>query len=279
MKSNDEAFEEVCRKFEAHHDAQALQELRDLFSRVDDPWDMAWLNYQEILFLVDMGNAPDARQRLEDLKRTLASRVDLKAPSDVGELNPHITLPMLHRHAEIRVAIAEGKEGEALKLIEDLEARYPKQLALPEFKALREDVATIRGFLLANAGRWDDARLCLENVTPLEERKGQHSYYLGRCYHESKQYERAKNKLIEALAAGLEPPTDGAAHYILGLVQYRLSDMEAAKAQFELSLKTADPAYLGTEIWGWLEATSRALGLQTEAENYRKLKRDSLPQA
>ena len=61
------------------------------------------------------------------------------------------------------------------------------------------------------------------------------------------------------------------------LVEYHLSDMRAAKREFELSVKTADPAYLGEDIWGWLETTSRALGLQAEAENYRKMKANSLP--
>src|ERR1700687_1421534 len=120
------AFEAVCRKFEAKKDSQALQELRNLTGRVDDPWDRAWLNYQEIRFLVDMHNALEARQRLEDLKRTLASLVNVNSPSDAGELNPHVTLPMLARHAEIRVTTEEGKVTEALQLIEDFASRYPK---------------------------------------------------------------------------------------------------------------------------------------------------------
>jgi len=43
-KNYSQVFEEICRKFEANDDAEALQELRDLASRVDDPWDKAWLN-------------------------------------------------------------------------------------------------------------------------------------------------------------------------------------------------------------------------------------------
>src|SRR5258706_2530985 len=280
MNENDsQVFEEIWRKFEAKNDLQALKELRDLASRIADPWDRAWLNYQEIRFLVDMRNAPEARQRLEDLKRMLASLVNVNSPSDGDELDAPVSLPMLARDAEIRVKTEEGKETEALELIEDFLSRYPKQLSLPEFRALGEEVATLRGLLLGNAGRWKDARRVLEGAIPPEASRSQHSYYLGRSYYEDKEYERARSKLVEALNLGLDTPTEGRAHYVLGLVEYHLSDMKAAKHQFELSLKTADPTYLGNEIWGWLETTCRALGLQTEAENYRRLRTGSPPKS
>jgi tetratricopeptide (TPR) repeat protein len=272
-------FEELWRKFEAKNDSQALQKLRDLVSRVVDPWDRAWLDYQEIRFLVDMHNSLEARKRLEDLKRTLASLVNVNAPSDVDALDPHVTLPMLARQAEIRVTTEEGKEAEALNLIEDFLSRYPKQLSSPEYNALGEEVATLRGILLGNAGRWKDARRILENANPPKASRGQYRHYLGPCYYEAKEYERARSKLVEALNLGLYIPTEGRAHYVLGLVEYRLSDMRAAKQQFELSLKTADPAYLDGTIWEWLEVTSRALGLQSEAENYRRLRAGPPPKS
>jgi len=274
-----QAFDEIWQKFEAGNNSQALQEHRDLANRIDDPWDRAWLQYYEIRFLVDMQNGLEARQRLEDLKRTLASLVSSDSPSDGFELDAPVSLPMLARHAEIRVTIEEGKETEALELIEKFLSRYPKQLSLSEFKALAEEVATLRGILLANAGRWKDARHVLENVTPPKASRGQYCHYLGRCYYEDKEYERARSKLVEALNIGLDTPTEGRAHYVLGLVEYHLSDMKAAKREFELSVKTADPAYLGEDIWGWLEATSHALGLQAEAENYRsiRMRSDSPP--
>jgi tetratricopeptide (TPR) repeat protein len=278
MNENDsQVFEEIWRKFEAKNDLQALQELRDLARRVNDPWDKAWLDYQEIRFLVDMHNAFQARQRLEDLKNTLTSLVN--PSTDKPELDPHITLPMLARHAEIIVTTEEGKEAKALELTEDFLSRYPRQLSLPEFKALAEEVATLRGLLLGNAGRWKDARRVLEDVTPPEASTGHYCFYLGRCYYEDKEYEQARSKLVEALNLGLDTPTEGRVHYVLGLVEYHLSDMKAAKHQFELSLKTADPTYLGNKIWGWLETTSRALGLQTEAENYRRLRTGSPPKS
>jgi tetratricopeptide (TPR) repeat protein len=278
MTENDaQVFEEVCRKFDANDHLQALQELRDLVSRIDDPWERAELNYREIMFLVEMHSVPEATQRLEDLKRTLVSLIG--SPSDGYEAGSRFSLPVMANHAEIRVAIEEGKELEGLRLIESFISRYPKQLSLPDFRPMVEEITTLRGFLLGNAGRWADARPFLEQAPPPKGWKGQHCYYLGRCYYEFQEYERARDKLVEALNLGLDASEEGMAHYILGIVEYHLSDMNAAKRQFELSVKTADQTYLGETIWGWLEATSRALGLQAEAENYRKLKADSLPKS
>ena len=103
-------------------------------------------------------------------------------------------------------------------------------------------------------------------------------YYLGRCYYEFREYKNARGKLVEALDLGLGDAWQGAAHYVLGIVEYHLSDMEASKREFELCVKTADPAYLSkTKIWEWLETTSRALGQYDEAEKYQKIKNSSGP--
>jgi tetratricopeptide (TPR) repeat protein len=274
MTENEAALDEIWRTFAAGNESQALQELHDLANRVDDPWDKAWLKYQEIRLLVEMHDASEARTCLENLNRMLASILSL--PS--SEHDPDIEIAtMIVRHAEIRVTNEEGKETEALQLIEHFVGNYPKQLSLPEFKTLAEEVTTLRGFLLGSAGRWKEARAFLETVAPPEAWKAQYCHYLGRCYYEDKEYERARRKLVEALDLGLDTATEGEAHYVLGIVEYHLSDMNAAKREFELSAKTADPSYLGDAIWGWLETTSRALGLQAEAENYRKMKADSPP--
>lgn len=190
MTENEAALDEIWRTFAAGNESQALQEIHDLANRVDDPWDKAWLKYQEIRLLVEIHDASEARTCLENLNRMLASILSL--PSD--EYDPDIEIaPMIVRHAEIRVTIEEGKESQALKLIEDFVSRYPRQLSLPEFKTLADEVTTLRGFLLGSAGRWKEARVFLETVTPPEAWKAQYCHYLGRCYYEDKEYERARS--------------------------------------------------------------------------------------
>jgi hypothetical protein len=54
-----------------------------------------------------------------------------------------------------------------------------------------------------------------------------------------------------------------------GVCEYHLDDLEAAKQEFEQSAQNADSGYIRQyNIWGWLEATCRALGMNTEAEKY-----------
>ena len=266
-------FNEVYELFEARDYLQALDKLRDLARRIDNPWDKTELLYHEILFLIEMGNVPEARQRLEDLKRAVASLV--KSSSDGQKADLRISLPVLARHAEIRITSEERNEPEALRLIEDLVSRYPKQLSLPEFRNISEEITTLRGFFLANAERWVEARPILEEASPPEDWKSYHRYYLGQCYCELHEYERAREKLIEALNLGLPISWESKVHYHLGVAEYFLSDINAAKSQFELCLKTADQNYLDkTRIWEFLEGTSRALGLQADAENYRRMRTD-----
>jgi tetratricopeptide (TPR) repeat protein len=274
-ESEEHAFDEILRKLQARNDSQALLELRELAKRVEDPRDKAWLKYNETRFLVEMGNATEARQCLEELKTALALLVASSTPSDGSESDASIGLPMLARHAEIRVTTEEGRVTEALRLIEDFVSSYPRELSLSEFKDLSEEVRTLRGFLLAGMGRWQDAKLFLEGVNPPEPWRAQHCYFLGRCYYEDKEYEHAQFKLLESLTPGLPSSWEGQAHYILGIVEYHLSDVEAARKHFELSMRTTDPKDLDDRIWGWLETTSRALGMYEQAEKYRRMRGDS----
>ncbi len=277
-ETDTQRFNELYRRFEAGDCAEALQGLRNLAGTVDDPWDKAELLYHETMFLLAMNNVPGARERLEDLKKAVASLTE--PPQDGYEIDVSISVPVMALSAGVEVSVAEGKGAEALRLLEDLVTQYPKQLSTPDFRQISNEIKTHRGMLLANAERWAEARPFLEEACPPERWKSVLCYYLGHCYYTHGEYERASDKLTEALNRGLTGRRVGAAHYILGLAQYHLSDMEAAKCQFELSVKTADPEYLQqTRIWEWLEATSRNLRLYAEADNYRKARLNSPPES
>ncbi|HEX3378001.1 MAG TPA: hypothetical protein VHS29_14120 [Candidatus Acidoferrales bacterium] len=270
-ETDNQRFNHAYSKFEAGEDSQALQELRDLAKGIVEPMDKAALHYHETLFLEDMGRIAEARLTLEELKRVLAAIVE--SPTDSEEFNVRTTLSAMVQHAELRVTIAEGKEVDAHALLEDLVSRYPKQLRTAECLTIFNEVTTLRGLLLADVGQWAEARPLLEQANPPDGAKSQILYYLGHCYYQFLEYERARDKLVEALNLGLDRRWESMAHYILGLVYYRLSDLKAAKSQFELCLKTADPAYLDkTKIWEWLEAASRGLGLQEDAEKYKRMR-------
>jgi tetratricopeptide (TPR) repeat protein len=268
-------FNDVRSKYEDGNYSQALEELRELASEIIDPWDKAELLYNEIIFLVVMRKIPEARQRVSDLNRAIASLIEVT--SDGYEYDLPISLPVMARQAELRVTAAEGKTLEALRILDDLVSRYPKQLSIPEFQTVSQEIKTLRGILLADAGRWEEAGPFLEDAVPPDCWRGTHTYYLGQYYYELKKYERAKEKLLQALNLDLPSSWEGQAHFILGSIEYSLSDLKAAKRHLEECARTADPKYLDmAKVWWGLEVICRNLGLLAEAENYQKL-RTGLP--
>lgn len=269
-------FEEACHKRDAGRDADALQDLRALIRSVTDPADRAGLLYHEVLWLIDLEDASMAKERVEELKRLVAT-IAASSP-DSSQIEASISLKVMSLFADAKVLLAENQEAKALPVLDALVSNYPKQLALPNFREILAEAQVDRGFILADQEKWGEARAALESVAPLEEQKSLTAYYLGHCYYMLKDYRTARDRLTEALRLGLSQKWEGRAHYMLGLTNYHFNRMEEAKDEFDLCVKTAEPEYLGTtKIWEWLEATSRALGLEREAEKYRQCRTASSP--
>ena len=181
------------------------------------------------------------------------------------------------RYAELEVLLAEKKEAEALRLVEDLFSRFPKQLSTPDFAELKSQMDAHHGFLLTNEGRWIEAKAILKHSIPPEHWKGILSSYLGHCHYQLQEYLEAKATLVEALTLGVPEDRKAAVRYALGIIKHHLSDLRGAKDEFELCVKTATSEYLGTtKIWEWLEETARAGGKYEEADHHRK-RRDAPP--
>lgn len=262
---------EAYQQFEAGECVKAVRGLREFADRIDDPWTKAELLYHQVVFLAQMDDAVQARSCFTELRRAVGLLLP-EAVLDTSDDTPPANLAVMVRYAELKTLLAERNEVQALQVLEDLVSRYPVQLSGPASEIL-DDIDLHHGFLLADAGRWRQAKPFLEKARPPEAWKSVVCYYLGHGYYESREYECAKEKLMEALHLGLSGHWEGRAHYVLGLVEYHLGDMRAAKEQLELCVKTADPRYLGaSRIWEWLEAVSRALGLKADADKYRRLR-------
>lgn len=268
-ESQTERFNAIYRKLAEGNRAEALRELRELARALDEPWSKTALLYHEALFLLEMARVTEARQSLENFKTALGSIA--APPLDGYEDDLAHNLAVMGAYTEVRVLLAEHKEERALKVLEDLLLRYPKQLSIPGFREILVQIKIYHGMLLADVDRWKEARSVLEDAFPPEVWRSVVSYYLGHCYYVFHEYERAAAKLRQALDLGLTDHWEGRAHYILGLVEYHLGNPKAAKREFELFLKTAEPEYLSTtKIWEWLEATAEALGLYNEAIEYHE---------
>ncbi len=269
-RSNAQRFDEAVRNYERGNYSQALRELQALAVEVVDPWDKAEVLYHEIITLVVLQKISEARERLAELNKIVGALI--KVSADGCEYDLQTSLPVMARHAEIRVAVEEGNSAEALRLLDDLTARYPKQLSIPEFRTVSKELTSLRGMLLGDAGRWVEAKPLLESTAPPEPWKGVHTYYLGHCYYELGLNDSAKAKLSEALKFDLPKALQTQAHYLLGLIEYQFSNMRLAKYHFGICADNANEKYLDVpKLWAWLEATSKALGQLDEAEKYHEL--------
>jgi tetratricopeptide (TPR) repeat protein len=262
-------FHEAFTKFQTGDCAEALRELRELAEKQTDRWDRALLCYHETLFLTQMDQTAEARKQLGELKELLGRTYYAKPDSPATD--PALAWAIMARYAELKVFVAERRPERALRAIEELEARYSKQLCTSTFEETREEIEIRHGMILGDFDRWAEARPLLEKAHPPENWKAMVAFYMGQCYYHFRDNKLAKSKLLEALGLGLADKWRARAHYILGIVQYHLGAVASAKNEFELCLQTADADYLSTtRIWQWLEGTSRALGFGDEAERYRQ---------
>jgi tetratricopeptide (TPR) repeat protein len=151
------------------------------------------------------------------------------------------------------------------------------KMALEDSGSFQEAFLIRRAFILANLGRWNEALPVLEGIKSPQEYRGGVVYYLGHCYLAGNEYERAQEKLTEALKLGGLPIwLEYRAHFELGATYYHLKDYERAKHELEKAAEQADADYIKqSDIWKWLEMTCRALGLQTEADFYARKSRPS----
>ncbi|HWG59717.1 MAG TPA: CDC27 family protein, partial [Candidatus Acidoferrales bacterium] len=186
-------------------------------------------------------------------------------------LDEVVGLSVMALDAEAEVLAQEGDASAALQIIQTMEARYPKYLLHPEFDEVRRRSRGRRAFFLTALDRWKEAIPLFEHALFADEQLGEAAHYLGYCYYRGGDYVKARGKLVEALSIGVPVKTLPRTHYTLALAEYHLGNMKAAKEHLELCAKTGTPEYLAkTQIWQGLEATSRALGLPAEADEYHK---------
>jgi tetratricopeptide (TPR) repeat protein len=122
--------------------------------------------------------------------------------------------------------------------------------ALEDSSSFNEAFLIRRAFILVDLGRWKEALPVLEGIkSPQEYREGV-AYYLRHCYLAGNDYERAQEKLTEALKLGGLPIwLEYRAHCELGATYYHLKDYKEAKHELETRNRRT-PTTLGNLIFG-----------------------------
>ena len=265
---------------------EALRTLDELIREEGDHSIKFGLLYYQMTWLLDSGAAASAREKFNEMLTEMsfiARSAEPKDPLDSTAISPQDTdqddlatfLAVIARFAESKLLMKERNETAALSVLEDLMARYPKQLSLPKFLELRGEADMHRGILLANADRWLEAGVFLEKATAPKGFEPVLCYYLGQYYYTVRSYQRAAKMLRKSITANMPPEWRCRAHYMLGLAECNLSHVKEAKKHFERSVQTADPEYiLRNNIWGLLEEVSRVLGLNAEADKYRNTREE-----
>lgn len=262
-------FNDASEKYEAGEQREALKELEGLIGELTEPEDRAGPLYHKTIWLLDQGDLGAARNAMEEMKTAVAALGD--PPPDTDQVTEIVSLNVMVLDAEAEVLVEEGKGRAALPLIQTMHGRYPKYLLLPEFTEVFQRSRGREGFILTGADRWKEAIPLLEGTPFPDGLSGEAADNLAYCYYKAGNYVGAREQALKALSAAGAPRRIAATHYTLALSEYHLGNMRAAKEHLELCAKIATPEYLGkTQVWQALEATSRALGLTAEADEYHK---------
>lgn len=155
----------------------ALAEFQDLEALSDHPTDIATLRFFQTTILTDMGRIDDALDRISKVDKTVLGRID--------QIDYEFESARLLR-AEGRIAEALERTEKALKATTEIDKEY-------DVRGLATNLRTLKGVLLSESGRCDDAIPILENVPVEDEGWAQAKIRLGDCNLKRERYLEAIN--------------------------------------------------------------------------------------
>ena len=166
----------------------------------------------------------------------------------------------------------EGNYSEALESFSAVISRHAKRLTRPELRFMYEDIQQRRAFLSVTLQHFQDAIALFEEVLSFgidQEARSDALASLGLCYLELRNWELAKNCLLQASALGVTNEREKSLHfYTDALVQ--------AKREFEICEEHASEYQLSTlDVYAWLSSVSKRLGDKAASERYAQLARPS----
>jgi tetratricopeptide (TPR) repeat protein len=174
------------------------------------------------------------------------------------------------------LAQREGKYAEALDIFSAMLATYSERLVHSDVRFMYEDVQQRRAFLSVTLSKFEDAIPLLKEglaFRPDKELQTELLARLGLCYLELKDYELARDYILQAVALGLTKEWTGKAHFYLGIAYFHTDMAQEAEREFQLCEQLAtDYALPIMDIYGWLSVTYKRLGEIPRAEFYARMK-------
>jgi tetratricopeptide (TPR) repeat protein len=235
---------------------KAFRELRsaarDLHSRFDG-------TYGELLSLIRLGKANEARQLLRVIRETFAEIDEALVRAD---------------EADIELDSQEGRWDSVLPALDRMLDRYGDLLHQPQLRDMYEQVQLRRGMRLAYLGRFKEALPLLEEAVPfdLPQSEGNLYHELGRCYLDKQDYERAKDAFTKAVELGIHDSRAADAHWNIAVIFLRKDS--AARALEELRLAEEHATAAGTSkknIYKAMAVAFHELGMIEDALRCAKM--------
>lgn len=240
---------------------EALREFRALKETVSDIADKDFIALSEFSCLNLLGQFAEAKQVLDEIGRTLPEQVDFQ---------------IAFQTALADLDMAQNNKEAALAGLDRILSKHPDLPQHPDLRRHYEMIQERRGILLSDLRRFSESIPILEEVLPFRQDRATILFHLGFSYCGVDRLEEADDKLSEALRLGLHATKRPFAHYALGVTCFELKHYERAKEQFELCAQIATSEYIkSVDLWRWLQATCRHLGLKDEANHYAQLARPS----
>jgi tetratricopeptide (TPR) repeat protein len=251
---------------------------------------------------LESGDPALAEEAIREVDLHLTSRSETKDKASLL-LGKAVLNGFLHRYADARrqlaLALEEAPTDPEVRFSHDVinaslydqegnpEWAYPRltavlsehseRLGRSDVRAIYEDIQQRRGFDLFRLERFQEAvpllKECLSfSLKAVEKSSALAS--LGICYVKLKQYEEAKDWLLQACEFGVTKEWEGRVHFYLAFTYAQLKLLEESKREFQLCEERASEYDLPLEqLYKWLSRICGHLGEKSEAERYARLAR------
>ena len=255
---------------------------------------MNWDRYNELVALRDSGRIEEATAEFDKLAEaetdpeikafTLLQVVNglrfLKRSSDARRKIREASSILGPKHNDyIRVALAaaileidqENWKG-ALRKLDGIVEKYTPLLHLDENKDVLEEVQRNRGIALFELRRFREARPVLESVRRVPYERERTLCSLGMCNFELKDVEAAKRDFEELVSLQPRAVFRAYAYYHLGMIFYADGQLARAKTEFEKCLASTDLGKISKDnLLQWIVNACKGLNLKNEALHYSEM--------
>jgi tetratricopeptide (TPR) repeat protein len=241
--------------------AEALLEFETLELVSERPQEIATLMFFEVTCLTDMGKADEAQRRLLQVQKqylTLANQID-------------------YEYELARIQRSQGRFQEALDQVSKTRGLVADLAEVEVARELTQSLETLRGILLAELQRCEEAIPILKDVCLEDAGWAEAQMKLGDCHYSKRSYREAIDCYLRVVSKRKEVHAffEDAATRNIGYAYYDSGDPSNAVDYLTRVVHSYDDSPgLKTELLSILALAYSQLGKIREAQKFRQLAED-----